>query len=460
MPMQRHVPRSWTLTARLTLVPLALVAGLLAPGCGPTPPCGLEICDIREADCQAQVTRATACLRGHAPVAVPIRVIKQADYVALVEMENAGVDVNLHRRWMEAYGFFGLGDPTVSVTETSRTQALWVAAYYMPGERTITIVDAGRAMKSAQAVTLLVHEVMHALQDQYVGFEAFNKRVGAVDLDRLLASKSITEGEASLVEDLAALGLFGSSEGEVGWDNVFRGWQARALEAAIDTPLPVSLAWGHFPYPFGTPYVHAAFRRQGFPGIDELYAAPPANAAQVLAGPGGIPPADGAWAEDLGMELMPDLPEAEYTPMGYDRLGAWVLEVFLRRLAFKATLPQAWQERALLIRAPTQLRADSFTFFAGKTSGETVSCWRMRFASDEMASAVLSLLREARGFPWAVWKVDRDVVVLASASSEIRALGGAALAFRPLPALMSMPAPAAASAARPGCVRRLETHDR
>jgi hypothetical protein len=444
--MEAVVSISRALLPALPSLLLALAA------CGPKPPCGLRVCDIRESSCQQDTAAATACLRGLATVAVPIKVIKQADYLAAAEAQSAGADVASFQRWLRAYAYFGLADPSISVTASSREQAAWVAAFYQSVEQGITIVDAGRPLDSPQAVSLLVHEVTHALQDRHVGFGAFAARVGAVDLDRILASKAITEGEASLVEDLSALGLFGAVEGDVAWRDVFASWQARNRRAAVASPLPVSLAWGQFPYPFGTPYVHAAYRAEGFAGVDRLYREPPVSTAQVLAGPGARETTGRPWFEHLGAEVLPVLPE-RLVFQGGDRLGAWVLEVFLSRLRQQGRIDAA--ATALLANAPTALRADAFSIYFDMAAGEVAACWRMRFASADVALGVLSLLRTAGNQPFHAWSTGRDLMLLASDRPETVALAGPALAWKGLPP-ETTPAAAAAAAVEPRCVQRLD----
>lgn len=430
-----------------------LLLALLPLACAPQPPCGLRLCDIREAGCQQDIARATACLRGQQPVTVPIRVVKQADYLAAAEANSAGADEAAFRRWLRAYSYFGLADPTYSVSKSSRENAAWVAAYYQSVEEGITIIDAGRPLASAQAVSLLVHEVTHALQDRYVGFAAFAQRVGAVDLDRILASKAITEGEASLVEDLSALGLFGVGQDDVAWSSVFGSWQARNRRAAVLSPMPVSLAWGQFPYPFGTPYVHAAYRAEGFAGVDRLYQEFPVSTAQVLAGPGARETTGRPWFEDLGDKVVPVLPE-RLALLGAERLGSWVLEVFLARLQAEGKLRSEIGD--VILRAPVALRGDAFSIHFDAAADEVVSCWRLRFTSADVALGLLSALRQASSSTWNSWVDDRDLIILASDRPATLALGGPALAWKAV-----SPPPAASDgaplvAAHATCARRLE----
>src|SRR6185369_4849344 len=48
----------------------------------PAPPCGLHLCDIRDADCQSMAAAAAACLRGVDPVTVPVTVVPRDEFIA------------------------------------------------------------------------------------------------------------------------------------------------------------------------------------------------------------------------------------------------------------------------------------------------------------------------------------------------------------------------------------------
>jgi hypothetical protein len=409
------------------------VLSVAAAACAPDPPCGLSRCDIREPRCQRAIGKATACLRGQAPADVPIRVLGQERFLAESVAAGEGtVDTVRFARWMAGLGLFGLASPEVSVAEASREQAAWVAAFYDPGDLTITIIDRGRPLDSRGAVTLLVHEYAHALQDRRVGLDVFRSRL-ASDLDRILASKAVTEGEATLVEDLAAIGLFGTEERHISWPEVFTHWQALARHAAITTELPVEQSLGHFPYPFGLPYAHAAYRSAGFAGIDGLFADPPASSAQVLAGFGVAEPAGNSWAEELGADSVPELPP-RFALVDHDRLGGWVLETFVARLlAAMAPGPELERLSGELAAVGAQLRADRLSIFRDTETDLTAACWRLRLSSAAVARGLAQQLA-GRG-PWSLWTLDRDLILLASDDPAVRQLGAPGLLFAPVPEL-------------------------
>jgi hypothetical protein len=293
-------------------------------------------------------------------------------------------------------------------------------------------------MNSPQAVTLLVHESVHALQDQSVGLEAFRDRVGANDLDRLLASKAVTEGEATLLEDLAALGLFGTSAAEANWAEVFGRWKAWARQLAAESRMPVYMAWGHFPYPFGGAYVNAVHRRGGLDGVTALYQQPPVNTAQVLAGL-GADSGGGPWSDDLGAVAVPMFP-APYVHVDGDRLGGWVLDVFLDRFAlrFGSLQTTATPGPISLLGLGRDLRADRFSIFRNTITGAIAACWRLRFAS---AVTALALAQGLKRGGWNTAAIDRDLVVLGGTTGVEHPVVATELTFGPVPTPPMMPMP-------------------
>lgn len=84
------------------------VAALAVAGCGSR--CDLHPCDIRKASCQKATAAGAACLRGVAPVDVPMRVVSRNDYLAqsagaaTMDPDRAGTAA-----WITAMGPAGPG---------------------------------------------------------------------------------------------------------------------------------------------------------------------------------------------------------------------------------------------------------------------------------------------------------------------------------------------------------------
>jgi hypothetical protein len=427
------------------MVAVAIIAATCALACAPGATCGLRQCDIRQPDCQRDNVRATACLRGQAAVDFPVTVKPQDVFIAEAEAEAAAVtdaEREHFRTWQRGLALLGLGDPDVTLMQSVREQALWVAAYYEPDKKAVTVIDGGQPLDSQEAVTVLVHEAAHALQDHTVGLAAFLARFPE-DLDRLLASKAVTEGEASVIEDQAALGLFGGRDEDVAWGSVFGYWQLWSRQQAQRSAMPVYLAWGQFPYPYGTPYALAAYQAQGLAGLDALYTQPPANAAQVLAGYAAPAPVGVPWSEELGDLSVPQA-AAPYAYFDGDRLGAWMWLVFCDRLINRSAVRGG---ASALIRSRTALTADRFSILRDPSGGQLLAAWRLRFDSASLATQLAQVLT-ADG--WKVAAIERDLVVLGGTWP----IEPAQVSFGPIPPASSLRSPLQAAATH-RCARRL-----
>jgi hypothetical protein len=87
-----------------------------------------------------------------------------------------------------------------------------VAGYYDPSAKTLYVVKGA----PPEIVDITVrHELVHALQDQYISLDSLQKSHG--DNDRQVASQSVIEGQATL-EQLGGINLASTLPG--GWDRV------------------------------------------------------------------------------------------------------------------------------------------------------------------------------------------------------------------------------------------------
>jgi hypothetical protein len=224
---------------------------------------------------------------------------------------------------------------------------------------------------------------------------------------------------------------------------VFSYWQVWSRQQALRSPMPAYMAWGQFPYPYGTPYAQAAYQVQALAGLDALYTQPPASAAQVLAGYGATPAGGGTWSEELGDLSVPQAP-APYAYFDGDRLGAWMWLVFCDRLINRTAVRSG---ASALIRSRTALKADRFSILRDPAGGQLLAAWRLRFDSASLATQLGQILT-ADG--WKVATVDRDLVVLGG-NWPVEA---AQVAFGPIPPASSLRSPLQAAASH-RCARHL-----
>lgn len=405
-------------SGRRGLLLCALGVGLF-PSC--EPPCGLRLCDIRDPDCQRTTAQATACLNERPMVSVPMRVLPVEEFLNQSSGPVSDEQIQAERRWNKALSLVGLAPPDLDPAAAARASASRVAAYYADIEQGITIIDHGDPLDSLYAVTLLVHEYTHALQDKAVDLGAYFGR-HAVTTDSALAASSLVEGDASHTEDLAAMNLFHTDSGGIPWAKMYQHWQTTARRARDLSPTPVLLAWAHFNYPFGTEMVSVYWRAGGWPAAHERYLRPPASTAQVLSELAGAPAAEGHWMKDLGDASIPVLPD-RFRFLGADGLGAWTWLAFLA----KRTLAQG-VERELV----AALRGDVFSWHLDAESGDVLVAWRLRL-NPSLAARFAQEVSAANNRLWVTYVLGGDLVLIAAQADVLATVDAASFSWRGKP---------------------------
>jgi hypothetical protein len=131
---------------------------------------------------------------------------------------------------------------------------------------------------------VMVHELTHALQDQY--FKLGEKEIALMsDTDANLAYHSVLEGEAVLVMVAHLLAKSGLDLDEVVKDDAMLGMITTAAQAEqmIDPDTPKYFAeMLKFPYIDGLKFVVAAYRRGGWKELDRVHANPPRTTREIL----------------------------------------------------------------------------------------------------------------------------------------------------------------------------------
>lgn len=132
--------------------------------------------------------------------------------------------------------------------------------------------------------TVMVHELVHALQDQHFKLGEKEKTLMR-DTDANLAYHAVLEGEAVLVMVAHMLQKAGLDLDEVVKDDAMLGMvsSAAAAEQMIDPSTPRYFGdMLKFPYLEGLKFVVAAYRRGGWAEIDKIHANPPRTTREVL----------------------------------------------------------------------------------------------------------------------------------------------------------------------------------
>lgn len=91
-----------------------------------------------------------------------------------------------------------------------------IAGYYDPATKVLYVVDGGDATLTNVTIT---HELVHALQDQYLNLDSIQKTTG--DNDRQVAAQAVIEGQATYAQLKAMLGANSlSAKLPGGWDRI------------------------------------------------------------------------------------------------------------------------------------------------------------------------------------------------------------------------------------------------
>lgn len=169
---------------------------------------------------------------------------------------------------------FLAGEDTDAATLTNSNRASALLGFYIYGSDTIWLIANESGVLLADE-SLFIHELTHALQDQYKGTRT---RSGGPDRER--AYRSLVEGEANYIE-----ALFEERCNTGQWDCVLR---PSTTQRSIDTVShPAMSLLSYFPYSDGPAFIHDVYvngrnGRTGWDAVDSLYANPPRSSAQII----------------------------------------------------------------------------------------------------------------------------------------------------------------------------------
>jgi hypothetical protein len=413
----------------LCCVALACVLG----GCGEE--CEKpDVCDVSERSCQQLVMRSVACLRGSDPIALPkvtvvdeagLRSIveEQAEAQAREEAEQEGTpegelpsELELDERfvrWSRGLSLLRLSSPDYMRQEAEDDGYAEIAAVYLYRSKEIVVVDRGAANESEDAVALLAHETVHAMQDAEHDLAAYRDEWSS-DFDSELALTSLIEGEAVLYQLLTQVSLAGRTPEELDWKQLFDTWRSDELREGDEDEAPLSRARARFSYAFGGGFVAQHWLARGRAGIDLLFERPPSSTAEVMF---DLPQADLQHARaDLRERALPDLGE-DYEPMGWTSAGAWMARMYAAR---------AGVGESLRLRPAEVLRADTLSIHWNEREGRVATAWRVR-VSDPQALSPWLTPAGATGGSLADWRAagDREAYVVLREADPVGAAGGA-----------------------------------
>jgi hypothetical protein len=342
-------------------------------------------CDISSGACQSKLLEIARCLRGGdtaQAVAPPFRVISEADARAAY-LEQAGTDVEPSlRHFARALGLFGLTLPSSFEPQPAADRyATQTAGYYDNEAKAITLIEHDEPYDELNGSTILLHELIHALQDAEHDFASFWQTYEQ-SVDNSFALASLIEGEARLQERrvfAAMLGLdMASLDFARSFDNA-REYTEEWLFAQSELYFSSRLS---IPYSHGSDFLYGVFAERGAAGVRSLFDSPPLFMHDVLsalwARPGDVEP------RVLGA---PEVPEAEDASVQFSSsLGSWMLYLLLH--------PRTNEAEAR--RLALGWRGDQLTALVNSID-QTTAHWQLELADEATASRIEALITQSSG---------------------------------------------------------------
>ena len=245
---------------------------------------------------------------------------------------------------------------------------------------------------------IAVHELTHALQDQYFELSSFID-LKAMPSDALLARSALAEGDATAV-------MIDHARLQVGQLPIAREKNVEAvmmqnLMGASVMPglehIPDSMkAMLIFPYTSGLRFVHALLQRGGYRGVDAAFRTPPASTEEILH--------PEKYGQPPDFEVLEDSGALAHVGEGFKVLYGDTIGEF----GISALLAIGSADRPAAARAAAGWGGDRATLL---THGErTVLIWRLKWDTTADAAEFVERYRAGAGGRGEVQQHDREVV--------------------------------------------------
>jgi hypothetical protein len=168
-----------------------------------------------------------------------------------------------------------------------------VAGFYEPKENKMYIVEETASVFSPFLPSeVVVHELVHAMQDQYVFLDNFEEDLATSTIDKSLALKSVIEGEATFV----SYSIFSDFIKKAGSNSAYKerieafDLERFILESQLLAAKSLSQEFKQkgamhyllFPYINGGTFVKYAFDNGGWQKVDTIYKNPPLSTEQII----------------------------------------------------------------------------------------------------------------------------------------------------------------------------------
>ena len=199
---------------------------------------------------------------------VPVTVMTRADFRKQQENQTLPESRKLFDN-VKFEALFMINESTDSIALQNENSGSAVAGYYSPSKKSIVVVSEDAESPSLDELTL-AHELTHALQDQRYNISSFDQSTR----ERHNAIDGIIEGDADYLRY--------RYEQRCGDE-----WECLERQSSSDSSGGGLANYGTYilkfhPYSDGPAFVKAIYEEQGWDGVNDIYANPPASTEQII----------------------------------------------------------------------------------------------------------------------------------------------------------------------------------
>lgn len=242
--------------------------------------------------------------------------------------------------------------------------------YYNPEKKEFVMAA---WMPGLLQTTVAVHELTHALQDQYYDLEAFTDDK-KFTTDELLARSALIEGDATAVMTDYARKLIGQpgigTEADVDGMMLQNAIGFSVMAANVSVPKGIQMLL-FFPYTSGLRFVHRLLRQGGYRAVDKAYKRVPLSTTEILH-PEKYLKEEATIPEKLSVnEVLASSGEDPGAMLYKDVLGEFFISVLLQSLG---------ENGLIAAQGAAGLRADCIVVVAKAGGGKAVY-WQQKWES-------------------------------------------------------------------------------
>jgi hypothetical protein len=351
-------------TLRVAWLVLPLLS--LVAGCDRRKNVGAGAYTNRVADAVPQIERATG-LKFKTPPKVDVRTRAQVREF-LVAKFNESTPAEQLRGEERAYKLFGLLPDTLDLRRfLLELLTEQIVGYYDPATKVLYVVEG--APDDLTGVTI-THELIHALQDQYLNLDSIQKATG--NSDRQLAAQAVLEGQATFEQMQIMYGGNLMQRLPGGWESLRQVIRESQSSMPIFSASPMAIQESLlFPYLSGAEFVRRFKARR--PGRSPLLDPLPVSSEQILS--------DSAY-----FGAQPDVP----TPIAFPASVDGVHEETLGEFATRLLLFQHGKNNTVAIGAAHGWEGDRYRVIrSGEGSGIVwVTLWETSTDAAEFVDAL------------------------------------------------------------------------